>query len=174
MSLRPPAREDPGPGQRSVWDFPRPPAVEQWHEHVEVLLGGQRVAVTDEAWCVLETSHPPTYYLPRTSFADGVLQESPGGETLCEWKGVATYLDVVVARREGGDPVVARRAAWTYPAPTPAYAMLRDHVAIYPSLMDSCLVDGQPVRPQPGGFYGGWVTPRVVGPFKGSPGTLAW
>jgi uncharacterized protein (DUF427 family) len=160
-------REDPGPGQLSVWDFPRPPALVQWHEHVEVVLGGVTVAATDDAWCVLETSHPPTYYLPRRDFVDGSLRPAPGS-SYCEWKGVASYLDVV-----GGDRV-AERAAWFYPEPVAAYDVLRDHVALYPAPMDRVTVDGVEVEPQPGGFYGGWITPRVVGPFKGAPGTLGW
>ncbi len=160
-------REEPGPGQLSVWDFPRPPALVQWHEHVVVTFAGVVVAETNEAWCVLETSHPPTYYLPPDAFPPGGTR-SADGTTFCEWKGVASYLDVVAGEW------VAPRAAWTYPTPTESFAVLRDHVAIYPAAMDSCTVDGHPVLPQPGGFYGGWVTPRVVGPFKGTPGTQGW
>ena len=162
-----PTRIAPGPGQLSVWDFPRPPALEQWHEQVVVTLAGVVVASTTEAWCVLETSHPPTYYLPASAFLDGALQPADG-TSYCEWKGTARYLDVVA------DGWVAPRAAWTYPTPTPSFAVLIDHVAVYPAAMDSCTVDGHVVTPQPGGFYGGWVTPRVVGPFKGDPGTLGW
>jgi uncharacterized protein (DUF427 family) len=150
-----------------VWDFPRPPAIEQWHEHVVVRLGGQVVAETTEAWCVLETSHPPTYYLPPTDFADGVLRPARGS-SYCEWKGRASYFDV-----HAGDEVVAG-AAWAYPDPTPAFAALTDHVSLYPAAMEVVTVDGVEVQPQPGGFYGGWITPRVAGPFKGSPGTLGW
>jgi uncharacterized protein (DUF427 family) len=150
-----------------VWDFPRPPALEQWHERVTIMLGGVLVAETTEAWCVLETSHPPTYYLPPEAFAAGSLRPATG-TSFCEWKGVAGYLDVVA-----GDQV-ASRAAWTYPDPVPAYAALRGHVAVYPAAMDACTVDGSLVAPQPGRFYGGWVTPRVVGPFKGEPGTAGW
>jgi uncharacterized protein (DUF427 family) len=157
----------PGPGQRSVWDFPRPPALEQWHESVVVRLGGSVVAETSAAWSVLETSHPPTYYLPRDAWLEGSLRPAPGS-SWCEWKGDARYLDVVV-----GD-VVAARAAWSYPAPVAGYAAIRDHVAVYPAAMEECTVDGVRVEPQPGGFYGGWVTPRVVGPFKGAQGTLHW
>ena len=152
---------------RSVWDFPRPPAVEQWGEHVVLTLGGVEVAETTEAWCILETSHPPTYYLPRASFAPGALVEA-GGSSFCEWKGLASYVDVV-----GGD-VVASRAGWYYPTPDPAYAVLADHVAVYAGAMDSCTVDGELVQPQEGGFYGGWITSKVTGPFKGAPGTLGW
>ena len=160
-------REEPGPGQLSVWDFPRPPALVQWHEHVVVTFAGAVVAETTEAWCVLETSHPPTYYLPPEAFPPGGTRPAEG-TTFCEWKGTARYLDVVAGEW------VAPRAAWTYPTPTESFAVLRDHVAIYPAAMDSCTVDGHAVLPQPGGFYGGWVTPRVVGPFKGAPGTQGW
>lgn len=152
---------------RSVWDFPRPPAVEQWGEHVVLTLGGVEVASTTQAWCVLETSHPPTYYLPRAAFAPGALVEA-GGSSFCEWKGRAAYVDVV-----GGD-LVAPRAGWYYPTPDPAYAMLAEHVAVYAGAMDSCTVDGDLVQPQEGGFYGGWITSKVTGPFKGPPGTLGW
>lgn len=163
-------REEPGPGQLSVWDFPRPPALVQWHEHVVVRFGGRQIAESTEAWSVLETSHPPTYYLPRASFAAGTLRPA-AGSSLCEWKGVAAYFDVL----DGPDgDQMAPRAAWTYPDPTPAFASLRDHVTVYPAAMDACLVDGVEVIPQPGAFYGGWITPRVVGPFKGAPGTLGW
>ena len=161
------ARVAPGPGQLSVWDFPRPPALEQWHEHVVVRLGGAVVAETWEAWSVLETSHPPTYYLPPDAWAPGALQPA-AGSSLCEWKGDARYLDVVSGE------TVARRAAWSYAAPVPRFGALRDHVAVYPGAMEACTVDGVRVQAQPGGFYGGWVTPRVVGPFKGAPGTLHW
>ena len=164
MRIKP---EEPGPGQLSVWDFPRPPALAQWHEHVVVTFAGVVVAETTEAWCVLETSHPPTYYLPPEAFPPGGTRPAEG-TTFCEWKGVARYLDVVAGEW------VAPRAAWTYPTPTESFAVLRDHVAIYPAAMDSCTVDGHPVLPQPGGFYGGWVTPRVAGPFKGAPGTQGW
>lgn len=162
-----PAYIEPGPGQESVWDYPRPPRLEQRHEQVLVVLGGLTIAETTEAWCVLETSHPPTYYLPRAAFAAGSLRPAPG-TSFCEWKGMASYLDVVA-----GD-VVAAQAAWTYPEPTAGFAALRDHVAIYPAPMDGCFVDGERVEAQPGGFYGGWVTSRVAGPFKGAPGTLNW
>lgn len=162
-----PKPEQPGPGQLSVWDFPRPPALAQWGEEVIVELGGVVIAQTTEAWCVLETSHPPTYYLPGDCFVAGALRPA-AGSSFCEWKGHASYVDLI-----GGDQVAAA-AGWTYPDPTPAFSALRDHVALYAAAVDRCLVDGEPVTPQPGGFYGGWVTPRVVGPFKGSPGTLGW
>ena len=165
--MRRPEPHPPGPGQESVWDYPRPPLLERTSSRIEVVLGGRVVARTSDALRVLETSHPPTYYLPRSCFAVGALRPADGG-SLCEWKGQAAYLDVV-----GGD-AVAPRAAWHYPTPTPSYADIVDHVALYPGAMDRCTVDGEVVQPQPGGFYGGWVTSRVVGPFKGDPGTMFW
>jgi uncharacterized protein (DUF427 family) len=155
----------------SVWDFPRPPDLARWGERVTVVLGGVTIADTSEAWAVLETSHPPTYYLPTSCFLVGALRPA-GGASFCEWKGRATYLDLVAGH--GDSATVAQRAAWTYPTPTARYAALKDHVALYPGEVDACLVDGVQVEPQPGGFYGGWVTPRVAGPFKGGPGSMGW
>ncbi|MFI5728740.1 DUF427 domain-containing protein [Kribbella sp. NPDC051587] len=157
----------PGPGQESVWDYPRPPSIDLSTEQVVVTLGGQVIAETSRSWRVLETSHPPTYYLPRSAFAEGSLR-SAEGTSYCEWKGVASYLDLI-----GGEKV-AMGKAWWYPDPAPPYAALLDHVALYPGAVDLCTVDGERVAPQPGSFYGGWVTSRVVGPFKGSPGTNFW
>jgi len=160
-------RPAPGPGQESVWDYPRPPRVEPSTERVVVRFGGLVVADSSDALRVLETSHPPGYYLPRAAFTEGVLVEAPGS-SVCEFKGVARYLDVRV-----GD-AVARRSAWYYPEPLPGYEELRDRVSLFAGAMDGCEVDGEPVIPQEGGFYGGWITSRVVGPFKGGPGTLGW
>ncbi|NHC13113.1 DUF427 domain-containing protein [Motilibacter deserti] len=160
-------RIEPQPGQESVWDYPRPPAVEPSDEHVLIELGGAVVAETRSAIRVLETSHPPTYYLPRTAFADGALEPAPGS-SWCEFKGRAAYLTVV-----GGDER-AEAAAWTYPSPSPGFEALQGHVAVYPGRMGRVTVDGEQVTPQEGGFYGGWVTSRVVGPFKGAPGTSGW
>ncbi len=159
--------QPPGPGQESVWDYPRPPRVEPSSETVEVRVGGAVVARTTAALRVLETSHPPTYYLPRAAFADGVLLPATGS-SYCEWKGVASYYDVV------GPDRTAARAGWTYPEPSPGFEALLDHVAVMPGAMDACTVDGEIVVPQEGGFYGGWITSRVVGPFKGAPGTRGW
>ena len=152
----------------SVWDYPRPPRVEPSTEEVVVVLGGVEVARTNASLRVLETSHPPTYYLPRGSFADGVVVDVPGGTTVCEFKGVARYADLVA----GG--LRARRAAWHYPDPRPGYEALVDHLAVMPGLVDACFVDGERVVPQEGGFYGGWITSAVTGPFKGAPGTRGW
>ncbi|WP_328325705.1 DUF427 domain-containing protein [Kribbella sp. NBC_00382] len=157
----------PGPGQESVWDYPRPPALDLSSEKIVVMLGGQVIAETSQSWRILETSHPPTYYLPRSAFAPGSLRVA-SGLSYCEWKGMASYLDLIGGGR------VAERQAWWYPEPTPQYAVLQDHIALYPAAMDRCTVNGEEVAPQPGNFYGGWVTSRVVGPFKGSPGTNFW
>ncbi|WP_130494210.1 DUF427 domain-containing protein [Motilibacter rhizosphaerae] len=160
-------RVQPGPGQESVWDYPRPPVVVPSDEPVVVQLGGEVVARSRAALRVLETSHPPTYYLPRTDFSPGALEPAPGS-SWCEFKGRAAYLTVVGGGRR------AEAAAWTYPHPSPGYEELVDHVALYPGRMDLVLVDGERVVPQEGGFYGGWITSRVVGPFKGAPGTTGW
>lgn len=165
--MRRPDPDPVAPGQESVWGYPRPPALRASSESVVVSLGGVVVCRTSSSWQVLETSHPPTYYLPRDAFAPGALRAA-GGSSFCEWKGRAGYLDVV-----GGDEV-ATRAAWYYPSPNESFAVLVDHVALYPGLMGSCLVDGEQVVPQPGGFYGGWVTAKVAGPFKGIPGSNGW
>jgi len=162
-----PAPEPVRPGQESVWAFPRPPALRAGAEHITISLGGATICASDSSWQVLETSHPPTYYLPRDSFTPGSLRAADG-QSFCEWKGLAGYLDVL-----GGDEV-AVRAGWFYPSPAPAYAALVDHVAVYPAAMDACRVDGEQVTAQPGGFYGGWVTSRVAGPFKGIPGSRGW
>jgi len=166
MAARP-VPEPIAPGQESVWDYPRPPALVASDEQITVVLGGVEICETSTSWRVLETSHPPTYYLPRAAFLEGALVPAPG-HSLCEWKGQASYLDVV------GGTQVRPRAAWYYPQPSPRFAPLRGHVALYPGLMDPCLVDGERVEPQPGGFYGGWITSSVVGPFKGGPGSNGW
>lgn len=161
------APDRPGPGQESVWDYPRPPAVETSTESVEVWLGGERVAASTRTLRVLETSHPPTYYVPAEDFVEGSLRPVPGS-SFCEWKGAAAYFDVVAAG------ALAPRAAWTYPTPTRGFEQLVGHVAVMPGAVDRCVVDDEVVAAQAGGFYGGWITSRVVGPFKGEPGTWGW
>ena len=133
------------------------------------MLGGRSIAETapGATWRVLETTHPPTYYLPASSFRPGVLTQRPR-TSFCEWKGVARYLTVSAGDRAEAD------AAWTYPDPSASYAMLKDHVAVYAGRMDACFVGDEQVTPQPGGFYGGWITAAFAGPFKGSPGTEFW
>ena len=162
-----PHPERPGPGQESVWDYPRPPRLEAFSATITIELGGRVVAATDRSWRVLETSHPPTYYLPREAFGDGVLRDAAGA-TWCEWKGRARYFDIVTATK------VAPRAGWSYPDPAPGFEPIRDAVAVMAGEVDRCTVDGETVVPQPGGFYGGWITSRVVGPFKGGPGSAGW
>jgi uncharacterized protein (DUF427 family) len=164
---RPVEPAEPEPGQESVWAHPRPPAVVASSEHVVIDLGGVVVAESRHALRVLETSHPPTYYLPEADFAPGALEPAPGS-SWCEFKGQAAYLTVV------GGTQRAEAAAWTYPAPSPGFEALRGHVAVYPGRMDRAYVDGEPVTAQPGGFYGGWITSRVAGPFKGAAGTRGW
>jgi uncharacterized protein (DUF427 family) len=161
-------RPDPvAPGQVSVWDYPRPPLVVASDRHVLVRYAGVVLCETRRALRLLETSHPPTWYLPRADFRAGSLRTARGS-SFCEWKGNASYLDVVVADS------VAQAQAWTYLTPTPAFAQLADHVGLYAAAMDGCFVDGERVRPQPGGFYGGWITNDVAGPFKGVPGSVGW
>lgn len=158
---------EPGPGQESVWDYPRPPKLEKTEKQILVFFNDQLIADTRNAWRVLETSHPPVYYIPPHDIRKSSFVPAQGS-SWCEWKGKAIYFDILV-----GDKT-ARNAAWSYPRPTPPFAPIKDHVAIYAGLMDRCLVDGHEVIPQPGGFYGGWITPDIVGPFKGAPGTSGW
>ena len=165
--MRQPARVSPEPGQESVWDYPRPPRLERVAKRLRVVFAGRTIADTTDAWRVLETSHPPVYYLPRWSI-DGSALVPAAGSSFCEFKGRAAYLDVV------GGGHRAERAAWTYPAPSPAFAAIADHVAFYASRVDACYVGDERVDPQAGDFYGGWVTRDVVGPFKGAPGTAGW
>lgn len=156
----------PGPDQESVWDYPRPPRIERVPRRVRVEVDGTVIVDAPDAIRILETSHPPTYYV-APEHADATCLEPAGGGSFCEWKGVASYFNVVVGERwiEG--------AAWCYPDPSATFAELADHLAFYPALVD-CFVDGERVRPQPGRFYGGWITDDVVGPFKGEPGTQFW
>lgn len=150
-----------------MWDYPRPPRLEPFDGRITVELGGRVIASTDHGWRVLETSHPPTYYLPREAFVDGVLREAPGS-SWCEWKGQARYYDLVT---ETG---VAPKAAWTYPSPTHGFEPIAGAIAVMAGQVDRCTVNGETVIAQPGGFYGGWVTSWVVGPFKGIPGSMGW
>jgi uncharacterized protein (DUF427 family) len=162
-----PTPEPAGPGRESVWDYPRPPRLERTSVLLEVVLGGAVVASTRAGWRVLETSHPPTYYLPREGFSDGVLRPAVGS-SWCEWKGQASYFDLV------GGTSTAPRAAWTYEHPSGGFEELAGAVAVMAAAVDECRVDGEVVTPQPGGFYGGWITAGVAGPFKGVPGSVGW
>ena len=151
----------------NVWDYPRPPALEPVGKRLRIVFGGVTIAETTAGFRVLETSHPPVYYLPPEAFVAGVL-EPASGRSFCEWKGNAEYWNI----RAGGK--VAPRAAWSYPDPTPRFAAIRDHLAVYAGSMDACFVDHEAVVPQPGGFYGGWITADLIGPFKGVPGSMGW
>ena len=160
-------RVTPGPGQESVWDYPRPPRLEDTNRPIQVIFNGVTLADTRRAKRVLETSHPPVYYLPPEDVRWEYFTRAQG-ESYCEWKGAASYYTIRVGDRQ------ADRAAWSYPDPTAAFAPLKGYVAIYPGRKDACLVDGERVTPQPGDFYGGWITRDIVGPFKGEPGTMGW
>ncbi len=160
-------REPVAPGQESVWDYPRPPRLERTTRHIEVRFDGQVLAETRRALRVLETSHPPVYYLPEQDVRMERLVRL-ARTSFCEWKGRAHYFDVV------GDARRAAAVAWGYDDPSPPFEALTGHVALYAGPMDACLVDGERVTPQPGGFYGGWITRDVVGPFKGGPGSMGW
>jgi uncharacterized protein (DUF427 family) len=157
----------PQAGQESVWDYPRPPRLEPAARHITIDFAGVRLADSRRALRVLETSHPPVYYIPPDEILMQYLTITTGS-SYCEWKGSATYYTVQVGNRR------AQRAAWAYLHPTQPYHALAGHVAFYPALMDVCTVDGESVEPQPGGFYGGWITHDIVGPFKGIPGSMGW
>ena len=157
----------PKSGQESVWDYPRPPRVEPTAKLIQVVFNGKRIAETRRARRVLETAGAPVYYIPPEDVRMDLLQET-GKRTFCEWKGWASYFDI------SADGENAYQAAWTYRQPTAGYEEIRDHVAFYAQKMDACFVEGEKARPQPGRFYGGWITDDVVGPFKGEPGSEFW
>jgi uncharacterized protein (DUF427 family) len=150
-----------------VWAFPRPAIALPTDARIRIEHHGRLIADTRTAIRTLETSHPPTYYIPRTDIAPDTLRHAEGS-SFCEWKGTASYWDVVIGT------VVLSRVGWSYADPSRAFAALRDHVAFYAAPFDRCSVDGETVIPQPGGFYGGWITSRVTGPFKGIPGSRGW
>lgn len=160
---RPDFAEEPGVGQESVWDYPRPPALVPSTRHVLVKAGDTLLADTILAMRVLETASPPTYYIPVEDVNMGALAMVPGS-SFCEWKGAARYWGLA----GGGDAI-----AWSYPEPSERFREIRDALAFYPGRV-ACFVDGERVRPQPGHFYGGWVTDDIVGPVKGEPGTGHW
>jgi uncharacterized protein (DUF427 family) len=157
----------PGPGQESVWDYPRPPRIEPFNGSIRIIFNNEEILNTNRSYRILETSHPPTYYLPISAFKSGVLNETVGS-SFCEFKGMASYFDIQVGEK------VARKSAWYYPEPSIRFKDLKDHVCLYASPMDACLINDEKVIPQPGGFYGGWITSNVVGPFKGGEGTWGW
>lgn len=156
----------PGPGQESVWDYPRPPRIAGDGREVLVRAGDVLVARTARAVRVLETASPPTFYLPFEDIVPGLLVPS-AGSSYCEWKGRARYWSVRAGER------TFERVGWSYPEPLPGFEAIAQSVAFYATTLE-CFVGGERVQPQPGGFYGGWITREVVGPFKGEPGTLGW
>ncbi len=157
---------EPGPGQESVWDYPRPPRLDSDSRQVRVVFMNMVIAETRRSIRVLETASPPTFYIPRDDVRTDLL--TPGrGASHCEWKGEASYWSLRVAPNE------IANVAWSYEDPYPEFKMIQGHLAFYPSKVQ-CYVDGGRVAPQPGGFYGGWVTEEIVGPFKGEPGTGGW
>lgn len=151
----------------NVWDYPRPPALEPVTKPIRIIFAGQVIAETEAAYRVLETSHPPVYYLPPDAFLADVLVAA-SGSSFCEWKGSAVYWTI----QAGGKSATA--AGWSYPSPTPRFLPIRDHIAVYAGKMDACFVGDEQVTPQPGGFYGGWITSDLIGPFKGVPGSMGW
>lgn len=157
----------PGPGQESVWDYPRPPRVERITKHLQVFFNGRPVADTVNGWRVLETSQAPAYYVPVAD-VDMACLFPAGHNSWCEWKGQASYFTVQVGQR------TALNSAWSYHHPTPAYLAIKNHLSFYAQWMDRCLVDGEVVTAPAGTFYGGWITKNVVGPFKGGPNTIGW
>lgn len=165
--MRPPTPEIAAPGQESVWAYPRPPRVEQSDRQIVIILGDQTVADTRRAWRVLETSHPPAYYIPTEDIRMDLL-EPADGSSYCEWKGAARYWSVRSGAR------FLDRVGWSYPDPSPGFEPIRGHIAFYAAPFDAVTVDSEQVLPQPGGFYGGWVTSDIVGPFKGIPGSMGW
>jgi uncharacterized protein (DUF427 family) len=157
----------PQPGQESVWDYPRPPHLEATAKRIQIVFNGVTIVDTTAAYRVLETSHPPTYYMPPADIQMSYLQPADR-QTFCEWKGSGRYYSVVVGDR------ILTDVAWYYAQPTLAFAAIRNYVAFYAAPMDACYVAGERVIPQPGNFYGGWITSDVVGPFKGEAGSWGW
>ncbi len=160
-------RIKPGPGQESVWDYPRPPKLEKFTGHLRIVFGGEVIMDSNNAYRVLETSHPPTFYIPESDFKSGVLIPTPGS-SFCEFKGTAHYYDLKL----GGH--IARKVAWGYKNPSPGFKDIANHISVYAHRVDACYVNDEQVQPQEGDFYGGWIYSKVVGPFKGSAGTWGW
>ncbi len=166
--MMPAKRDTPRPGQESVWDYPRPPKVEPFENHrIAIEFAARTLADTTRAIKLMETSHPPGYYIPAEDIDMHALVPSTY-RTVCEFKGTAHFYSIVMGNR------VEHNAAWEYPDPLPGYEMLRGHIAFYPQQIDAASIDGEVVRPQEGRFYGGWITDDIVGPFKGGRGTLGW
>lgn len=159
--------EKPGPGQESVWDYPRPPRVEKTPKHIKIVFNGETIVDSTNAYRVLETSHPPAYYIPPEDVSMEYFTPTKR-KTMCEFKGAASYFTIEVNGK------VAQNAAWAYNTPTPSFSVIKGYLSFYPSPMDGCYVDDEKVIPQEGDFYGSWITSDIVGPFKGGAGTLGW
>jgi uncharacterized protein (DUF427 family) len=166
--MNPSHRIEPGPGEESVWDYPRPPRLEQSDKQVKVIFNGVVIAESQRPLRILETSHPPVYYVPPEDVQLDAYFKPTERATFCEWKGAASYYTIVVGKKS------AANAAWYYAHPRHPYEALAGYVAFYPGKMDACFVNGEQVQPQEGDFYGGWITHEIVGPFKGGLGTRAW
>jgi uncharacterized protein (DUF427 family) len=162
---RPDFAETPEPGQESVWDYPRPPALARDERLVEVYHGDQMIASSKKTYRVLETASPPSFYIPPQDVQRELLDAAPGS-SLCEWKGAAAYWRLASQPETG---VVG----WSYPEPKPVFKKIRGFLSFYPAVLE-CYVAGERVRAQPGRFYGGWITSEIVGPFKGAPGAEHW
>lgn len=160
-------RQPPLPGQESVWDYPRPPRAEPTSKRIRVIFNGVVIADTTEAIRVLETSHPPSYYIPQKDIRMDLLSQT-ARQTFCEYKGSAGYWTLEAGGRRAQD------CAWSYAHPSRGYEAIADHLAFYASRVDECYVDDERVQAQAGDFYGGWITSEIVGPFKGAPGTWGW
>jgi uncharacterized protein (DUF427 family) len=163
---------EPAPAIESVWDYPRPPRLETTVQRIRIVHAGQTIADTDRsgghALRILETSHPPVYYLPRSAIDMQLIMRSGAPQSFCEFKGLAAYWSVSISGHESSN------AAWSYESPTPGYGALRGYLAFYATRVNECWVGGERVVPQPGDFYGGWITSNLRGPFKGAPGTGGW
>ncbi len=162
-----PKPEKPQQGQESVWDYPRPPALEKVNKTLTVEFAGKIIAKTNQGYRVLETSHPPVYYFPPEDVNPEVLKESDF-RTGCEWKGTGKYFHLKMNGQN------SENAAWYYNKPKKRFEKIKNYIAFYPGRVDACFVDSERVMPQPGGFYGGWITENVVGPFKGIDGSWGW
>lgn len=160
-------RIEPGPGQESVWDYPRPPRLEPDSRQIRIIFNGVEIANSHRSYRVLETSHPPGFYIPPDDIKMSYLRRT-SRSSLCEWKGKAAYYTLTIGGRTAGD------VAWCYPKPTAAFAPIAGYLSFYAGPMDACYVGDERVTPQPGEFYGGWITSEIVGPFKGSPGSWGW
>ncbi len=163
---------EPNEGQESVWDYPRPPRLERCDRTLKVIHAGEVIAETTDGWRVLETSHPPNYYFPPGDVDMKWLRESDARPTTCEWKGRTRYYDLIVPGTS--EDRIIEQVGWFYPDPVDQFAELIDAIAFYAHRIDEAWVDDQRAEPQPGNFYGGWITSDVVGPFKGEPGTRHW